>query len=295
VRATPHRMVFVLRKGQPELRPRALLRQTAAMTEQATTHEAVALEVNAGIARLTLNRPQSGNAINRELCSDLRAHAESLLELGDIRAVVLTGNGPRFCVGGDLAYFEELDDLEAALLALARDFHAAIDALRRLDAPVIAGVRGSAAGGGLSLVCACDLAIAAESARFTMAYTAAGLSPDGGATWFLPRIVGWRIATELMLTNRILSAVEAAQLGIVNSVVADGALEDELDSLSTRIASGATGAYGTVKRLLRSSAVSTLEDQLEAEARAIAANAASVDGREGVGAFLEKRRPSFGG
>ena len=250
--------------------------------------------MSAGVARLLLNRPDSGNAINDVLCAELRAAAESLTGRDDVRAVVVTGAGPRFCVGGDLAYFRELDDTEAAIIDLAMDFHAGIDALRRLDAPVIASVRGSAAGGGLSLVCACDLAIGAESSKYTMAYTAAGLSPDGGSSWFLPRIVGWRIATEMMLTNRMLTAAEAQELGILNRVIADDELDDEVEALAAKIASGATGAYGTVKRLLRESTDNTLERQLEAEARAIAANAASADGREGVGAFLSKRRPEFG-
>jgi 2-(1,2-epoxy-1,2-dihydrophenyl)acetyl-CoA isomerase len=262
------------------------------MSEQ-MTQETVQLDVSDGIARLTLNRPDSGNAINRALCSDLRSRAESLLERDDVRAVILAGAGKRFCVGGDLAYFERLDEIEAGIRELATEFHAGIDALRRLDAPVIAAVHGSAAGGGLSLVCACDLAIGAESSKYTMAYTAAGLSPDGGSSWFLPRIVGWRVATEMMLTNRMLTAVEAKALGILNSVSPDDQLDAAVDALAQRIAAGATGAYGTVKRLLAVTSDNTLEQQLEAEALAIAANAASPDGREGVGAFLAKRKPEF--
>ena len=264
------------------------------MSDQVSTQQAVKLDVTAGIARLTLNRPDAGNAINAALCAELRAQAESLERRDDVRVVVLTGEGPRFCVGGDLSYFEQLDGIESAIYALATDFHAGIAALRRLDAPVIAGVQGSAAGGGLSLVCACDLAIGTESSKYTMAYTAAGLSIDGGSSWFLPRIVGWRVATELMLTNRMLTAADAAQLGIINRVVADDELAAAVDALATKLAGGATGAFGTVKRLLEASTVNTLEQQLEGEARGIAANAASSDGREGVGAFLAKRRPEFG-
>jgi 2-(1,2-epoxy-1,2-dihydrophenyl)acetyl-CoA isomerase len=266
------------------------------MSDQVSTEQAVKLDVNGGIARLTLNRPDAGNAINGALCAELRQQAESLEQRDDVRVVVLTGEGPRFCVGGDLSYFEKLDDIEGAIYELATDFHAGIAALRRLDAPVIAGVQGSAAGGGLSLVCACDMAIGTESSKYTMAYTAAGLSIDGGASWYLPRIVGWRTATELMLTNRMLSAAEAEELGIINRVVASGdeALSAEVDALATKLAAGATGAFGTVKRLLEASTINTLEQQLDAEAHGIAANAASADGREGVGAFLAKRRPQFG-
>ena len=265
------------------------------MSEPVSTEHPVQLEVTAGIARVTLNRPDNGNAINRELCSELRAQAESLLERDDVRAVILDARGPRFCVGGDLAYFEGIDDIEAELIALATDFHAGIDALRRLDAPVIAAVRGAAGGGGFSLVLACDLAIGTESSKYTMAYTAAGLSPDGGSSWTLPRIVGWRLATQLMLTNRVLSAAEAKELTILTDVVPDEELESAVDALAAKIAAGATGAYGTVKRLLRESTDNTLAQQFEAEGLAIAANAASAHGREGVGAFLAKRRPVFGG
>ena len=258
------------------------------------SQQTVQLHLSDGIARLTLNRPDNGNAINRELVTDLRSAAESLLGRDDVRAVILAGAGPRFCVGGDLAYFETLHDVEAGIVDLANEFHAGIDALRRLDAPVIASVRGSAAGGGLSLVCACDMAIGAESSKYTMAYTAAGLSPDGGSSWYLPRIVGWRMATEMMLTNRMLSAIEAKALAIINSVAPDDQLDGAVDALATQIASGATGAFGTVKRLLRMTSDNTFEQQLQAEAFAIAANAASADGREGVGAFLAKRKPTFG-
>jgi 2-(1,2-epoxy-1,2-dihydrophenyl)acetyl-CoA isomerase len=254
----------------------------------------VELVVTDGIAHLTLARPDEGNGINRRLCTELRTHAESLAERDDVRAVVLRGAGKNFCVGGDLSYFKQIEDLETEIRALADDFHAGIGALRALDAPVIAAVQGAAAGGGLSLAIACDIVLAAESAKLTMAYTAAGLSPDGGSSWTLPRIVGLKLATEMMLTNRRLTAAEALAAGLVTRVVADDALDAEADALAATLAAGATGAYGTVKRLLASSFQSTLEEQFDAEAAGVAANAASPDGREGVAAFLAKRRPQFG-
>jgi 2-(1,2-epoxy-1,2-dihydrophenyl)acetyl-CoA isomerase len=257
---------------------------------------AVELAVEAGIARLTLARPKAGNAIDRSLVASLRAHAESLADRPGVRAVLLRGQGPNFCVGGDLSYFSTLGDgVEVALLGLADDFHAAITALRGLDAPVIAAVQGAAAGGGLSLVCAADLVLAAESARFTIAYTGAGLSPDGGASWFLPRVVGLRFATEMLLMNRLLSAAEARDAGIVTEVIADESLDAEAEALATRLAAGATRAFGSVKRLLQASATADLAEQLKAEAREIARNAASPDGREGISAFLAKRKPGFAG
>jgi 2-(1,2-epoxy-1,2-dihydrophenyl)acetyl-CoA isomerase len=254
----------------------------------------VELSVDAGVARLTLARPEAGNAIDPSLVTGLRAHAESLADRPDVRVVLLSGRGANFCVGGDLAYFSTLgDDVEVALLRLADDFHAGIAALRGLDAPVIAVVRGAAAGGGLSLACASDLVLAAESARFTMAYTRAGLSPDGGSSWFLPRVVGFRLATEMLLTNRLLSAAEAKAAGIVTEVIPDDELDAAAVELAARLAAGPTAAFGSVKRLLQASATTTLAEQLDAEAREIARNAALPDGREGVMAFLEKRQAQF--
>jgi 2-(1,2-epoxy-1,2-dihydrophenyl)acetyl-CoA isomerase len=256
---------------------------------------AVELTVEEGVALLTLARPQAGNAIDDSLVAELREHAESLSSRHDARVVVLSGRGENFCVGGDLAYFASLgDNVEVAMRGLAGDFHVAVAALVALDAPLIAVVRGAAAGGGLSLVCAADLVLAAESARFTMAYTGAGLSPDGGGSWFLPRVVGLRLATEMLLTNRRLSAAEAKAAGIVTEVIADSELEPAAEELAKRIAAGPTAAFGSVKRLLQASATSTLAEQLEAEAAEIARNASLPDGREGVAAFLEKRRPRFG-
>jgi 2-(1,2-epoxy-1,2-dihydrophenyl)acetyl-CoA isomerase len=256
----------------------------------------VELSLEDGVAHLTLTRPRAGNAINDSFVTELREHAEALATRPEARVVVLSGRGANFCVGGDLAYFATLDDdVEAVIRSLADDFHAGVMALLTLDAPLIAVVQGAAAGGGLSLVCAADLVLAAESSRFTMAYTAAGLSPDGGGSWFLPRVVGLRLATEMLLTNRRLSAAEAKAVGIVTEVVTDAELDSAATGLARRIAAGPTGAFGSVKRLLRASATSSLAEQLDAEAAEIARNASLPDGREGVAAFLAKRRPRFGG
>jgi 2-(1,2-epoxy-1,2-dihydrophenyl)acetyl-CoA isomerase len=255
--------------------------------------DVIELSVDGGVATLTLTRPDAGNAIDWSFVSQLRAHAESLHGREDVRVVVLRSTGRNFCVGGDLQHFSGLDQIEPEMLALATEFHAGIHALRELDAPLVAGVQGAAAGGGLALACACDIVLAAESSRFTMAYTGAGLSPDGGSSWFLPRIVGWRRATELILTNRVLSAGDAAAAGLVTTVVADHALGAELDAAAARLAAGPTRAFGSVKRLLRASATASLQEQLDAEGREVAANAAGPEGREGVSAFLARRAPVF--
>jgi 2-(1,2-epoxy-1,2-dihydrophenyl)acetyl-CoA isomerase len=257
---------------------------------------AVTLTVQDGVARLLLNRPEAANAIDSALVSALLDHARALAERDDIGVVVLAAAGKAFCVGGDLKHFASAgDDIARAVRAVADPLHEGLELLASLDAPVVAAVNGVAAGAGMSLVCAADLAVAGESARFTMAYTAAGLSPDCGATWFLPRIVGVRRAAELMLLNERLDAHAAAALGIVTRVVPDGDLESEVDALARALATGPTRAYGAVKRLLRASATATLDAQLATESATIAELAAAPDGREGVAAFLAKRDPVFTG
>jgi 2-(1,2-epoxy-1,2-dihydrophenyl)acetyl-CoA isomerase len=257
---------------------------------------AVALTIEDGVARLVLNRPDAGNAMDTTLVSALLGHAKALGERDDVRVVVLAAAGRAFCVGGDLKYFaSQGDDVTRGVRAIADPLHEALERLASLDAPVVAAVNGVAAGAGMSLVCAADLAVAGESARFTMAYTASGLSPDGGSTWYLPRIVGVRRAAELMLLNERLDARAAAALGIVTRVVPDDDLESEVESVARALATGPTRAYGAVKRLLRTSVTSTLAAQLAEESATIAELAAAPDGREGVAAFLAKRSPEFTG
>jgi 2-(1,2-epoxy-1,2-dihydrophenyl)acetyl-CoA isomerase len=162
-----------------------------------------------------------------------------------------------------------------------------------MDTPLIAAVHGSAAGGGMSLACSADLLLAGESARFTMAYTRAGLTPDVSSTYFLSRIVGLRRALELTLTNRVLSAAEAAALGIVTTVVADGRLLDEARALAASFATGPTAAFGAAKRLLHAGWTGTLETQMELESRTIADIVRGHDAREGIAAFVAKRPAQF--
>jgi 2-(1,2-epoxy-1,2-dihydrophenyl)acetyl-CoA isomerase len=254
----------------------------------------VEIDVRERIARITLNRPEVGNALDLELARALREAAEGLRG-SDVGAVILSGAGRSFCVGGDLNYMREADEIRDAVLRLATQLHSAQEALATLDAPVISAVRGAAAGGGMSLAISCDIVLAAESARFTMAYTAIGFPPDGGSSWMLPRLVGLRRAAELMLLNERLEAAAARELGLVTRVVADDALDDEATALARRLADGPTHAHGAVKRLLRESATRGYAEQMAEEARTIAVLAAAPDGREGVAAFLEKRAPAFGG
>src|SRR5471032_1820478 len=200
----------------------------------------VLFEVRDNVAHVTLNRPQTGNALDVEMAKELMA--VSLRCAGDpsIRAVLLSGAGNRFCVGGDVKAFAAQEQLPQYLREVTTYLHLAVSRFVRLDAPVIAAVQGSAAGGGFSLAISCDLVIAAESATFLMAYSNIGMAPDGSSTYFLPRLVGFKRAMELTLTNRVLSAREACEWGIVTEVVPPDRLAARAEELAKSLAQGPT-------------------------------------------------------
>ena len=260
----------------------------------ATSYTTLALDVRDGVAEITLNRPEAANALNAEMGRELHDAVLRCDADDAVRALIITGSGRFFCAGGDLKSFAaQGDDLPRHLKQVTADFHAAVSRLNRMDAPVLMAINGVAAGAGFSFALAGDLALAAESARFTMAYTRAGLTPDGSSTYFLPRLVGLRRAKELTLTNRTLSAAEALAWGLVNQVVPDAELLPAARALASELATGATLALGAAKRLLDSGLNATLETAMEDEAQTIAAMARTADGREGMQAFLEKRPASF--
>ena len=261
-----------------------------------SSYSTIQLEREGGIATLTLNRPESANALSLPMATELMRAAIELDEDARVRAVILTGNGKMFCAGGDLGAMKEAGDGASAYIKeMAGNLHLAISRFARMRAPVIAAVNGTAAGAGFSMICATDLAIASETAKFTMAYTGAGLSPDGSSTYFLPRIIGQRRTAELMLTNRVLNSADALDWGLVNQVVPAEELMPAAEKLAGQLASGPTGSYALVKRLLLNSANESLESQMEHETRGIADSARTEDGREGIAAFLAKRRPEFSG
>ena len=260
------------------------------MTE--TTYEAISFEQSGAVTTITLNRPDAANGMNDTMTREL-ADAARRCDTPTTKAVVLTGAGRFFCAGGDLKSFATAPDRGRFIKGVADDLHQAISSFARMDAVLITAVNGTAAGAGFSLAVAGDLALAVESATFTMAYTKVGLSPDGSASYHLPRLVGLRRAQELMLTNRTLTAAEALDWGLLTEVVAADALPARAAELAEQIAAGSGGSHGAVKSLLVSSFKSSLEEQLAAESRFIAQRANSADGREGVDAFLAKRKPEF--
>lgn len=258
----------------------------------------VLLDIRDDIAHIILNRPGAMNALNLEMAKDLLDAAMRCDETTGVRAVVIAGAGKTFCAGGDVNQFvtvAESEQLPTYVRAITTYLHAAISALARMNAPVIAAVEGSAAGGGMSLALACDLIIAAESARFTAAYTRIGLCPDGSMTYSLARLVGVRRALELTLTNRTLTAAEALGWGIVTAVAPDGEALLRADELAHQFTQGPTLAYGTTKRLIHAGWSETLETQMMAESQAISAMAGTADAREGMAAFLARRAPNFTG
>lgn len=249
-----------------------------------------------GIARITLNRPEALNSINLDMARDLMYAVLHCGEDPKIRAVVIHGAGSQFCAGGDLkAFVGQGEQLPYYLKEVTTYLHAAVSRLMRMGPPVVAAVHGYAVGAGMGLAMACDIVIAAQSARFNMAYTRIGLTPDGSSTYFLPRIVGLRRALELTLTNRMLSAQEAFEWGIVTKVVRDEELLAQAQAFAKQLAAGAPKALGAAKRLLHSGWTETLETQMEHESQTIAAMAHTSDTHEGIAAFLEKRSPKFKG
>jgi 2-(1,2-epoxy-1,2-dihydrophenyl)acetyl-CoA isomerase len=255
----------------------------------------VQVETRGAVALLTLNRPDSANTLNLEVAMDLLAAAMTCGRNPAVRAVVLTGAGRQFCFGGDLrAMASRGGAVDGYLRELTGYLHSAISHFVRMDAPVIAAVNGTAAGAGVGLVAMADLAVCGRSSRFSLAYTGVGLTPDAGTSFLLPRTIGVKRSMELLLLNRALSAEEALEWGLVNSVVEDSQLLDEALRLAERLSAGATQAFGKTKRLLAAS-IAGLESQMVLESETIAAQAMTPEGEEGIDSFLNKRKPDFTG
>ena len=246
------------------------------------------------IARIQLNRPEAANGLDSRMADELKQAAGQCDSDAAIKVVILCAEGRFFCAGGDIKeMLSHGDAVGEAITSLANDLHGAISILSRMQAALIVSVNGIAAGAGFSLALIGDIVLAAESSSYTMAYTRAGLSPDGSSSYFLPRIVGLRRSQELMLTNRTLSASEACELGIVTRVVADDELQAQTDQLADDLAAAARLSTAYVKKLLLASSENDLETQMELETQLVSTCAASPDGREGIQAFVEKRKPEF--
>ena len=254
-----------------------------------------------GVATLTMNRPEARNALSAEMRAGLDDAFHRFEHDESVRCVVLRGEGEHFMAGGDVKGFGQiLSDVDPAamrdlFLHRVHELHTLMFAMRRLPKPIIASVRGAAAGAGVSFAACCDLVIAAEDAFFSLAYCHIGTSPDGGSTYALPRALGSKKAMEMALLGERLDAESMARFGLVNFVVPTEELEARTVALARRLASGPTRAYGHAKRLIYGSSENQMERQLQMEAEAFADCVSSQDFREGVAAFVEKRPAAFRG
>lgn len=264
--------------------------------EPSTDDAPILLRRSGSVAWLTFNRPHVANAIDAPLAAAFRETIAELNQDRDVRALVLCGAGKAFCAGGDLKRFaQEADGAPHYIERLIHDFHIGLETLADFHAPVVAAVNGAAAGAGLGLALSADIVIAGEGSRFVMAYTRAGLTPDGGTSWILPHLVGLRRALELTLMNRPLSASEAMDFGMISEVVPDADVEQRAGSIADSFATGPTAAFATARRLLRQALRSDYACHLKAEAESIVGSFRTDDGQEGVRAFRDRRAPVFNG
>ena len=257
----------------------------------------VLLDITDGIARLRLNRPDAANGMSAELLSALCDAIMVCHGHPDLRVVLLSGEGTSFCAGGDVRAFaskgEKLPDYIRQATAYLQN---AVTGLLRLEAPVIASVQGFAAGGGdFGLVCASDIVIAAESAKFLAGATRVAMAPDAGVSVTLSRLVGLRRAMSILLTNPVIPAAEALQMGIVTKVVPDAELADASLALARELAAGAPKALAATKRLVWAGTGTSVEQCLSEEARTVAELSGMADAREGLAAVIERRKPVFTG
>jgi 2-(1,2-epoxy-1,2-dihydrophenyl)acetyl-CoA isomerase len=259
-------------------------------------YQSLTLERKDNVATITLNRPDAFNALNLGLGRDLFHASIEVDEDPEVRCVVVTGTGKAFCAGGDVKDFvDNLPRVGALVKELTTYLHGAVSRFCRTDKPVLMAINGVAAGGGLSLALSGDLVVATESARFTMAYSKIAATPDGSSSYFLPRLIGLRRTMELYFTNRVLTAREAFEWGLVTRVVPDAEFKAAVTALAREMAQGPSKAYGGAKRLFHQSTWESLETQMELEAQAIANSGRTEDFRAGVTAFAEKKTPVFHG
>lgn len=262
------------------------------------SYETIQIEMREAVGVITLNRPNSLNALTTEVGQEFQAAVGEVRERG-ARAVVVTGAGRAFCAGGDLREMQKIAEQQGKVEAFfdepLRLLNLCILLIRRTPLPFIAAVNGAASGGGCNLALACDLVVAGESARFNQAFIKIGLVPDCGGTFILPRLVGWKRATELMMTGDIVTAERALEMGMINAVVPDGELLARAMAMAERLAQAPTAAIGRIKELLEASATSDYGGQLELERTTQIQSGLTKDFREGVAAFIEKRPPRFVG
>ena len=250
-------------------------------------------EVSDGVLKIELLRPDARNAINLGLARELLAAVRRGLS-DDVRSILLVAAGAHFSVGGDLRDFVTAEEGRSARVsAIADALHEAVLTLAQAPVPTVAAVQGWCAGAGVGLACGADIVVAGFTARFRSAYTAVALTPDLGLTWLLPRLVGDVRAADLILTNRVIEAPEAANWGLISRAVPDGDLRVHAEAIANDLALGPREAHGDVRRLLRANQIEELRVALDHEREMISRRVGSAEGQEGVAAFLEHRTPNY--
>jgi 2-(1,2-epoxy-1,2-dihydrophenyl)acetyl-CoA isomerase len=258
-------------------------------------YENIIFEKADRVAVLRLNRPEAFNAVNIGLFEDLIKALEVCTVDDEVKVIVITGEGKAFCAGGDVAMFHSTPDPGEAIRQLTKRLYFTITGIRRIPKPVVAVINGTAAGAGISLAAACDLRICAASVKFRQAYTSIGLIPDGAWTLLVPLLIGFSKASELAYLDPVFDAKEALAMGLVNKVVEDGELEKTTRQIASKLAGGASVSYALVKANFNEAMIGLLERMLELERTGIIRAGKSKDAKEGIAAFMEKRKPSFKG
>ncbi len=259
-------------------------------------YQTIELSVQDGLARLTLNQPELGNPFNAGFCGEWAAVANELSGRKDVRAILLSARGRFFSVGGDIGMFaQSLDTLPEKIREWTSTLHMGVARLARLDAPIVTSVHATCMGGACALVANSDLVYASRSSRFGAAYSQIGYSCDAGATFGLASRMGIARARRFLLLGEMMDAETAQRTGLVDHLVDDDALVAEAEQAAIRLSQGPTRAYGEIRRLLARSLAQPFEAQLEDEAQGLARAASTSDAREGITAFVEKRKPRFAG
>jgi len=255
----------------------------------------IELKIENNVAWILLNRPEVFNSFNREMTFLLQETLDNCANDTNVRAIVITGNGKAFCAGQDLKEVTDPELNPGFRKILEEHYNPVIQKIRTIEKPIIAAVNGVAAGAGANIALACDIVVAADHASFIQAFSKIGLIPDSAGTFFLPRLIGFQRATALMMLGDKVSAEEALNMGMIYKIYPTSFFEEEVMTLAKTLAQMPTKAIGLTKRLLNQSITNNLEQQLALESDLQIEASSSNDYKEGVTAFVEKRKPEFKG